>query len=81
MIAFHCLKQSSEGGETLLTDGFKTALQLKEDHPEWFKLLTEYKYENTFRSQMDHGMVDFLYHGPVIRWGSSHHRMLRLQIK
>ena len=38
----HCLEQSqSTGGWNLLTDGFHVADQLKEKHPEYFKILTE----------------------------------------
>jgi hypothetical protein len=34
---FHCLHHNSEGGETLLVDGFRAAYDLKQTHPESFK--------------------------------------------
>ncbi|XP_070565536.1 gamma-butyrobetaine dioxygenase-like [Ptychodera flava] len=38
---FHCIKQSAAGGESVFADGFKTALQLREENPEAFQILCD----------------------------------------
>ncbi|XP_070565537.1 gamma-butyrobetaine dioxygenase-like [Ptychodera flava] len=38
---FHCIQQSKTGGESMFADGFKTALQLKEEDPDAFKTLCD----------------------------------------
>ncbi|XP_070565534.1 gamma-butyrobetaine dioxygenase-like isoform X1 [Ptychodera flava] len=40
---FHCVEQSggTTGGESIFADGFKTAMQLKEEDPEAFKILCD----------------------------------------
>lgn len=45
---FHCLHAADHGGDTVLVDGLKCALQLKEENPEAFKLLTETKIEHHY---------------------------------
>ncbi|XP_071799183.1 gamma-butyrobetaine dioxygenase-like [Asterias amurensis] len=42
----HCIEQvASEGGENVVADGFKVALDLKRDDPEAFHLLSTYPFE------------------------------------
>ena len=42
----HCIEQvASEGGENVVADGFKVALDLKRDDPEAFNLLSTYPFE------------------------------------
>jgi gamma-butyrobetaine dioxygenase len=43
-----CLKSSVHGGESLLADGFKVAEDLRREHPEAFRLLTEQPVEFRF---------------------------------
>ncbi|XP_077979287.1 gamma-butyrobetaine dioxygenase-like [Glandiceps talaboti] len=55
---FHCIKQSggTEGGESIFTDGFKTALQLKEEDPKAFEILC-----NTYCDYIEKGtdMIEY----------------------
>ena len=39
----HCLENSVEGGESIVIDGFKAAMRLKERDPEGFGLLSRYR--------------------------------------
>ena len=43
----HCISAGphSTGGENVMTDGFKVALDLKEEDPEAFRLLTTTEFE------------------------------------
>ncbi len=49
-LMLHCLVADTEGGETVLADGFKLASDLREQAPEKFKLLSEnlvtFKYKD-----------------------------------
>ena len=36
----HCIRQSAEGGDNQFTDGFNCAAQLKQSHPDLYKILT-----------------------------------------
>ncbi|XP_022089280.1 gamma-butyrobetaine dioxygenase-like isoform X2 [Acanthaster planci] len=46
IIMLHCIEQAEgEGGENLISDGFKVAMDLKEIDPEAFRLLTTYSFE------------------------------------
>jgi len=38
----YCLENSASGGDSRVVDGFKAALLLKEEYPEYFNLLTKY---------------------------------------
>ncbi|XP_070566927.1 uncharacterized protein [Ptychodera flava] len=51
MLIFHCIQQSKTGGESVFADGFKTALQLKEEDPAAFEILS-----NTHCDFMDKGV-------------------------
>lgn len=44
---FHCIKNTStEGGESLLIDSFRAAMELKSNDPEAFHLLTTHEFEH-----------------------------------
>ena len=38
----YCLENSASGGDSKVVDGFKAAILLKEENPEYFNLLTKY---------------------------------------
>ena len=38
----YCLESSAAGGENMVVDGFRAALRLKEENPEWFDVLSRY---------------------------------------
>ena len=38
----YCLENSASGGDSMVVDGFKAAILLKEENPEYFNLLTKY---------------------------------------
>ena len=48
----HCLESSTEGGETILQDGFMAAAVLRRENPEHFRLLT--RHWINFRFRDDH---------------------------
>ncbi|XP_070566924.1 gamma-butyrobetaine dioxygenase-like [Ptychodera flava] len=52
LLVLHCIQQSKIGGESIFADGFKTALQLKEEDPEAFEILS-----NTHCDFMDKGVL------------------------
>ncbi|XP_077988255.1 trimethyllysine dioxygenase, mitochondrial-like [Glandiceps talaboti] len=39
-IVFHCLSHEGDGGKTILVDGFNIAEKLKQNHPEYYDILT-----------------------------------------
>ena len=61
-LLLHCLIADTEGGETVLADGFKLATDLREQEPEKFKLLSQnllsFKYKDEDK--------DFAIESPVI---------------
>ena len=38
----YCLESSAPGGENMVVDGFKAALQLRKENPDWFNVLAKY---------------------------------------
>jgi len=38
----YCLESSAAGGENMVVDGFRAALRLKEENPDWFDVLSRY---------------------------------------
>ncbi|MES0879124.1 2-trimethylaminoethylphosphonate dioxygenase [Roseibium sp. SCP14] len=38
----YCLESSAAGGENMVVDGFRAALRLKEENPDWFDVLSKY---------------------------------------
>ncbi|XP_022089273.1 gamma-butyrobetaine dioxygenase-like isoform X2 [Acanthaster planci] len=67
-VMLHCIEHSKgEGGENLISDGFKVAMDLKEIDPEAFRLLTTYQFEYSDKGTDHFGR--FYLHGrhPVIR--------------
>ena len=57
MLLFHGITQTTEGGESLLTDGFRAAQILKETYPDYYKILSETNVEC-----YDVGKEEFEYH-------------------
>lgn len=47
----HCLESSTEGGESVLQDGFRAASILRQEHPESFDVLTGQWINYRFQSQ------------------------------
>lgn len=45
---FHCLKPSSQGGHTLLVDGFATAERLRTERADLFRVLAEMAIEHHY---------------------------------
>lgn len=43
----HCIKQASEGGESMMVDGFHVAQQLQKEDPEAYKTLTSLRIDFT----------------------------------
>ena len=58
----HCLNNESEGGESVLVDGFRVADQLREQDPESWQLLTEVRINNRFHDEK----WDIRYPAPLI---------------
>ncbi|XP_038044257.1 gamma-butyrobetaine dioxygenase-like [Patiria miniata] len=56
IVMLHCI-QEAEGtdGESLISDGFKVALDLKRADPEAFQLLSKYQFEFFDTGREDHG--------------------------
>ncbi|XP_038055056.1 gamma-butyrobetaine dioxygenase-like [Patiria miniata] len=68
VLLLHCIEQAAgEGGESLLVDGFKVALDLKEIDPEAFRLLTTYQFEYTHRDTDCFGRFYMHSRHPVIK--------------
>ncbi|XP_022089238.1 gamma-butyrobetaine dioxygenase-like isoform X2 [Acanthaster planci] len=64
----HCIEQAEgEGGESLISDGFKVALDLKEIDPEAFRLLTTYQFEYSEKGTDFFGRFYLHSRHPVIR--------------
>jgi gamma-butyrobetaine dioxygenase len=61
----HFLVSEAEGGETTLVDGFKLAEDLRQQHPDKFRLLTETELHFHFRD-LD---IELEHEGPVIMQG------------
>ncbi len=38
----YCLESSAAGGENMVVDGFRAALRLREENPDWFDVLSRY---------------------------------------
>ena len=38
----YCLENSATGGDSMVVDGFKAAIQLRDDKPKWFELLSSH---------------------------------------
>jgi len=38
----YCLESSAAGGENMVVDGFRAALRLREENPDWFAVLSRY---------------------------------------
>ncbi|XP_072030289.1 gamma-butyrobetaine dioxygenase-like [Amphiura filiformis] len=51
LMMLHCIESASDGGESLLSDGFKAAEELKRENPEAFKLLTTTIFESFDKGQ------------------------------
>ncbi|MGY8870364.1 MAG: TauD/TfdA family dioxygenase [Pseudomonadales bacterium] len=58
----HCLSNDSIGGESTFVDGLKVLEELREDHPEYFRLLCEYVIPFRFHDEAH----DIRQHHPVI---------------
>ncbi len=58
----HCLESSTEGGETILQDGFQAAALLREENPEHFRLL----HENWINFRFRDGLTDLQSRVPLI---------------
>lgn len=59
--AFHVVEQNCTGGETVLLDGWKAALSIRDSHPETFKYLStqnmEYYYSDKYHSIKYHPKI------------------------
>lgn len=51
----HSVSEASQGGENQFSDGFMAAEQLRDNHPEYFELLTKYPiyYEDVGRDSSE----------------------------
>ena len=58
----HCLESSTEGGETILQDGFQAAAILRQENPEHFRLL----HENWINFRFRDGATDLRSRVPLI---------------
>lgn len=58
----HCLIADAEGGESMMTDGFKVAADIAEQFPEDYRLLCDVKWCYASRA----GETDYRWHAPVI---------------
>ncbi|XP_022089250.1 gamma-butyrobetaine dioxygenase-like [Acanthaster planci] len=64
----HCIEQAEgKGGENLISDGFKVAMDLKEADPEAFRLLTTYQFEYSAKGADYLGRLYLHSRHPVIR--------------
>jgi len=63
----HCLAQASEGGESVVVDGFNAAERLRRESPEDFELLT--RHAVPFR-YVEEGTVDLQAKAPLIELDS-----------
>ena len=61
---FHCLVNSTEGGESVYVDGFAVAQSLREEEPEAFELLASVPIQHNRRHT---GEIDMRSHAPLIR--------------
>ena len=68
----HCLESSTEGGESILQDGFQAASLLREENPQHFKLLNENWINFRFRDSTTDlrsrvPMIETNCHGEIIK--------------
>lgn len=47
----YCLESSAAGGENMVVDGFRAALRLREENPEWFEVLSKYSARFEYRGE------------------------------
>ena len=63
----HCLKNSVEGGENILVDGFRVAEEMKLQKPEMFDLLSTVPWDFSNRSRV----TDYRWKAPIIKINSN----------
>lgn len=54
LIAFHCVKHTGTGGETILIDGFQVAEKIRQEHPDVFERLCKTNFVSAFKEPGAH---------------------------